>query len=375
MWAWRKHRGNPKPVCDYYLELKTMVSNAAESYEQVPVPALPSDGILCKMLASGVCRSDHSLLTIEKQASWFQEEYILGHEGCGQIIGIGSAVQDDRFQVGDIVALHAVPGCGQDDCPECSRDLSQLCERGHHSGIGQDGFYAPYAAVNIRAAVKVPAVLNTIEHSTEALVGVTPAEAAVATDAVNTAYHAITRRGEVKKDETVFLFGLGGLGLNALQILIHIGTRVIVSDIRQELLDEAQKLGIPSGDLVPVGTPPQKFIAENDLAGKIDTVLDFVGTHQTFEDAQHIVRRGGKLLCIGSLDTENTIHMKIGTRKRLSIIFSYGGQVRDLAQVLDLIAAGCIKPQVDMRKLEEFDQVLQDLCGGKIRSRVALLFE
>lgn len=86
----------------------------------------------------------------------------------------------------------------------------------------------------------------------------------------------------------VFLFGLGGLGLNALQILIHIGARVIVSDIRQELLDEAQKLGIPSRDLVPIGTPPQQFIAENDLSGKIDTVLDFVGTHQTFEDAQHI---------------------------------------------------------------------------------------
>ncbi|CAI6081927.1 unnamed protein product [Clonostachys chloroleuca] len=345
MWAWRKHRGNPKPI-----------------YEQVPVPSLPSNGILCKMLASGVCRSDHSLLTIDKQAAWFEDKYILGHEGCGQIVGIGSAVQDGRFQVGDVVALHAVPGCGQVDCPECSRDLAQLCERGHHSGIGQDGFYAPYAAIDIRGAVKVPK-------------GVTPAEASVATDAVSTAYHAITRRGQVMKDETVFLFGLGGLGLNALQILIHIGAKVIVSDIRQELLDEAHKLGIPSRHLVPIGTAPQQFVAENDLSGKIDTVLDFVGTHQTFEDAQHIVRRGGKLLCIGSLDTENTIHMKIGTRKRLSFIFSYGSQVKDLEQVLDLIAAGRIKPQVETRKLEQFDEVLEALCDGKVRARIALLHE
>jgi propanol-preferring alcohol dehydrogenase len=176
---------------------------------------------------------------------------------------------------GDIVALHAVPGCGQDECPECSRDLDQLCERGHHSGIGQDGFYAPFAAVDIKAAVKVPN-------------GVTPAEAAVATDAVTTAFHAITRRGEVKKHETVFLFGLGGLGFNALQIVRHIGSRVIVSDIRQELLDEAKALGIPEKDIVPVGKSPQEFVKENSLEGKIDTVLDFVGTHQTFEDAQHI---------------------------------------------------------------------------------------
>ncbi|KAF4447333.1 hypothetical protein F53441_9130 [Fusarium austroafricanum] len=285
-----------------------------------------------------------------------------GHEGCGQIIEIGSAVTDSELKVGDIVALHAVPGCGAVDCPECSRDLAQLCERGHHSGIGQDGFYAPYAAVDIRAAVKVPD-------------GVTPAEAAVATDAVNTAYHAITRRGEVKKNETVFLFGLGGLGLNALQIVLHIGARVIVSDIRQELLDEAKDLGVPEGDIVPVGMPPQEFVKQKGLEGKIDTVLDFVGRHQTFEDAQHIVRRGGKLLCIGSLDTENTIHMKIGTRKRLSFIFSYGGQVSDLEKVLELIASGHISPRVETKRLEDFEEVLEALGEGKIKSRVALLHE
>ncbi|KAJ4109679.1 hypothetical protein NW768_012115 [Fusarium equiseti] len=198
------------------------------------------------------------------------------------------------------------------------------------------------------------------------------------------------RRGEVKKKETVFLFGLGGLGFNALQILMYIGARVIISDIRQDLLDEAKHLGIPSSDIVPVETSPQDFILANNLSGKIDTVLDFVGTHQTFEDAQHIgkfmlltpwlrltvlVRRGGKLLCIGSLDTENTIHMKIGTRKRLSFIFSYGAQVEDLKQVLGLIATGHIRPRVETRKIPEFEQVLEELGKGKIKSRVALLHE
>ncbi|WAO97396.1 PKS-ER domain-containing protein [Fusarium falciforme] len=342
MLAWRKHRGSSKPV-----------------FEEVPLPKVSPTGVLCKVLASGVCRSDHSLLTIDKQASWFEEKYTLGHEGCGQIVQLGSAVHQDKFQVGDIVALHAVPGCGRHDCPECSRDLSQLCEKGHHSGIGQDGFYAPYAAVDIRGVVKVPS-------------GVTPAQAAVATDAVNTAYHAIRRRAEVNAHETIFLFGLGGLGFNALQILLHIGPRIIVSDIRQGRLDEAQKLGIPPCDIVPIGASPQEFVTGAKLDGKIDTVLDFVGTHQTFEDAQHIVRRGGKLICIGSLDTENTIHMKIGTRKRLTYIFSYGGQVRDLEEVLQLIADGSITPQVEMSKLAEFPRILESLVSGEVRARVAL---
>lgn len=116
--------------------------------------------------------------------------------------------------------------------------------------------------------------------------GVTPAEAAVATDAVNTAYHAIHRRGEVKATETVFLFGLGGLGFNALQIIHNIGARVIVSDIKQQRLDEALKLGIPEGNIVPVGKSPVEFVAKRGLL--IDTVADFVGTHQTFSDAQDI---------------------------------------------------------------------------------------
>lgn len=57
---------------------------------------------------------------------------------------------------GDIVALHAVPGCRNEFCTECDRDLSQICERGHHSGIGQDGFYAAYATIDIRGAVPLP---------------------------------------------------------------------------------------------------------------------------------------------------------------------------------------------------------------------------
>lgn len=112
--------------------------------------------------------------------------------------------------------------------------------------------------------------------------------AAVATDAVNTAYHGIVRRAEVKKEETVFLFGLGGLGFNALQVVRYIGARVIVSDLRSEKLELAVQKGVPREDVVSVGKGIPEFVVDNGLQGKIDTVLDFVGSHQTFHDAQHI---------------------------------------------------------------------------------------
>lgn len=65
--------------------------------------------------------------------------------------------------------------------------------------------------------------------------------------------------------------------------------------------------------------------------------------------------------------------MKNGIRKRLSFIFSYGGQVPDLEEVLGLIAQGVIRPQVEKGKLEDFPNVLQNLVDGKIKDRFALV--
>lgn len=87
------------------------------------------------------------------------------------------------------------------------------------------------------------------------------------------------------------------------------------------------------------------------------------------------MRRGGKLLCVGSISTENTVYMKIGTRKRLSFIFTYGGQVRDVKEALDLIAKGVISPQVTLAKLEDFPAKLAALVNGEIQGRTALMME
>lgn len=76
--------------------------------------------------------------------------------------------------------------------------------------------------------------------------------------------------------------------MNALQVVLNIGARVIVSDTRQACLDAARSLGVPAEDIVPSSRPPQEFLRDHGLTNKIDTVLDFVGKHQTFEDAQHI---------------------------------------------------------------------------------------
>ncbi|KXT02299.1 hypothetical protein AC578_198 [Pseudocercospora eumusae] len=367
MHAWRKHRGIDEPI-----------------WEEVPVPSVPATGFLCKMLAAGVCHSDEAILVDRSpRRPWFQDKFTLGHEGCGEIIAIGEKVTDKSFKVvcqkphiyhpspssssskltpskGDIIAMIAGPGCGHESCHECSHSLPQLCATGHHSGIGQDGYFAPYASIDQRGAALVP---NTI----------TPGIAAAATDAVLTAYHAVVRRAQVQPHETVFIFGLGGLGFNGMQVCRAIGARVIVSDVREERLHAAKEFGVQ--DVVPVGKDIREFVKERGLEGKIDTTIDFVGVEQTFADAQAIVRAAGKLVCVGTLAAENTIQMKTCVRNRLSILFSYGGNIEDLKEALDLIAQGKLKPQVESGRLEDFPKWLKDLCDGKVKGRVALTCE
>lgn len=61
-----------------------------------------------------------------------------------------------KHKLGDKVAIYAVPGCGLESCGECGRDLSHLCRTGQHHGIGQDGCFTDYIAIDQRAAVPLP---------------------------------------------------------------------------------------------------------------------------------------------------------------------------------------------------------------------------
>ncbi|KAL6708930.1 hypothetical protein ACN47E_002337 [Coniothyrium glycines] len=329
MHAWRKHKGCFEPI-----------------WERVATPTPHLTGALVKVIAAGVCRSDYNLLNNENQPSWYKDQFTLGHEGCGRIVQLGSSVtKESGFAIGDVVAMCAVPGCGAPDCEECSCDLPQLCLNGYRSGIGMDGFFAEYCVV----------------------------DAAVATDAVTTAYHAIHRRGKITSKDVVFLFGLDGLGFNALQIIKAIGARVFVSDVKQENLDDAIGLGVSQEDVVPVGKNIREWVRENGRDGMISVTADFVGTEQTFSDAQHIVRQAGRLLCVGTLNHDNTVHMKLAIRKRLDIIFSYGGQTKDIKEALDLIAQGILNPTVADGNFEALPKVIENLEAGKVQGRVALV--
>lgn len=103
------------------------------------------------------------------------------------------------------VAIDGRNPCLHPTCPKCSIDSDNACSQHSPVGLGIDGSYAPFVAVPARVIVPVNATKEEIP----------PAVAAVSTDAVLTSYHALR---DLKEGETVLIIGIGGVGINAIQI-------------------------------------------------------------------------------------------------------------------------------------------------------------
>ncbi|TKA71467.1 hypothetical protein B0A55_07800 [Friedmanniomyces simplex] len=312
--------------------------------KRVPIPKPDADGLLVKILAMGVCHSDCTIAAMDEPIPGMRMEFILGHEACGEIVQLGSNVKESEYAVGDKVAILIVPGCDNTTCPQCNRALHAICrapDSGNY-GIGvSDGMFAEYIAIATRAAVKLPAGVDIIK-------------AAVAADAVLTSYHAVRYTADVQPNQTVAIFGLGGVGLNGLQTALHLrAKRILVVDKRQATLDEAIKLGIAKEDTFCTGDANAKriehYVAEAGI--QVDTALDFVGHSETFQSAQFTV----------------------SVMNALTIKGSYSGTRKGLAECLDLMAKGVLKPLVETKSIEDLPSVLHDLDEGKVKSRMVLL--
>jgi len=111
--------------------------------------------------------------------------------------------------------------------------------------------------------------------------------AAVATDAVLTAYHAVKAEARIGPGMTVVVYGLGGLGLNAVQIALHLGAeRVLIVDKKRTAVDQGIKLGIAEKNAfcLDEGRKVEEVVTAEGI--HVDATIDFVSTGETFLSAQ-----------------------------------------------------------------------------------------
>lgn len=315
-----------------------------------PVPKPGPGEVRVRVEACGLCGSDLFL-----QKGGFGDRtplpIIPGHEAAGVVDAIGDGV--DGVTVGDQVALYYITTPPDD--PWASRGRPNISPHVTRMGVDVDGAFAEYV-LRPPAALIVPRA------------PVPPPVLAVLTDAVATPLHGLKRVAKLQPDETLVVFGVGGLGSNAVQIGKAIGARVIAVTRSAAKLRLARELGADETVAAEDGDPVAAVKALTGGYGP-DVVIQCVGSAAVDEQAIAAGGPGGRVVLIGaSLDPFQARAVDIFWRE-LSVLGSRGFVPDDIRDAIDLYLDGTITVEhliQAVRPLEAANDALDDLRAGHV---------
>lgn len=207
----------------------------------IPIPTPGKGQMLVQVKATGLCHTDCNVLSGKDDMLFWKRPITLGHEIAGIIVDLGPDVTS--FSIGERV----VSGVGTSH-PLTIEDVTTS------AGIGYDGGYAEFAVFNEVKTLRIPD-------------GATFAHAAVATDAVATAYHAVVAEGQATSSSTIAIIGLGGLGLSGVSIASFMGAKVYGVDVNPK----KYPMALHSGALTCAKS------LEYFSGIRFDAVVDFAG--------------------------------------------------------------------------------------------------
>ena len=297
----------------------------------VPDPDCVSDGVVLKVLACGICRSDwHAWTGTDPDISL---PHIPGHEFCGEVVAVGAGV--DRWRVGDRVIAPFILACGH--CGDCQAGNQTTCATQVVPGFTQDGAFAEYISVP-RADVNLTALPDTMD----------PALAASLGCRVTTAWHALTGRAALRPGEWLAIWGAGGIGLSAMLLGRALGARVVVVDVVDEKLDFASKLGADAA--INASNPNALEHLHQITGGGAHVAIEALGIPETTRNALLSLRKLGRMVQIGmpaGKHTEMTLPMDAVYSGQLAIYGTRGMPAHRYPSLLSVIEGG----QVDLTPL------------------------
>ncbi|MGP4012786.1 alcohol dehydrogenase catalytic domain-containing protein, partial [Streptomyces sp. 4N124] len=186
----------------------------AEVRNDAPDPTPAPHGVLVRVEATGLCRSDwHGWQGHDEDITL---PHVPGHELAGVVEAVGDRVT--AWRPGDRVTVPFVCACGT--CASCAAGDQQVCERQTQPGFTHWGSFAEYVALD-HADVNLVAVPDGMSFATAASLGCRFA----------TAFRAVVQQGRVAAGEWVAVHGCGGVGLSAVMIAAASGARVIAVDV------------------------------------------------------------------------------------------------------------------------------------------------
>ncbi len=290
----------------------------------MPDPAPSGDGVVLRVLACGVCRSDwHAWAGADPDVVL---PIIPGHEYCGEVVATGAAVT--RWKPGDRVIAPFILGCGT--CGDCAAGHQTICDRQAVPGFTCDGAYAEMIAVP-HADANLTALPDTLD----------PAVAASLGCRVTTAWQALIGRARIQPGEWLAVFGGGGVGISALLLARALGARVIIVDVVAEKLDYAASLG---ADAVLNAAELDAPGAIRDITGGgAHVALEALGIEATTVAAMRSLRKLGRMVQIGmpvGEDAQMSLPMDALYAGQLSLHGTRGMPTWRYGALLNLIAGG-----------------------------------
>jgi len=295
------------------------------SVVELGLPEVEVDGVVVKVEANGLCRSDwHGWMGHDSD---IKLPHVPGHELAGVISSVGSGVT--KFAVGDRVTVPFVCGCGK--CEFCLRGDAQVCPTQTQPGFTGFGSFAEYVALS-NADFNLVRIPDGVSFATAAALGCRFA----------TAYRGLVKRALVKSGEIVVVYGCGGVGLSAVMIAKALGASVYAVDVNESALEMAASLG--ANVLNASKVDPVSVMQE---LGGAHVAVDALGSDVTAGQSVMSLRRLGRHLQLGLLLTADGLTAMPMARViawELDLLGSHGMAARDYPEMLAMVAAGDLDP-------------------------------
>ncbi|MDI2027753.1 NDMA-dependent alcohol dehydrogenase [Saccharopolyspora sp. TS4A08] len=346
------------------------------SVEEIELDPPKNREATVKLAASGICHSDDHLDTGDIPLPW--APILGGHEGAGVVTEIGPGAEG--LEVGDHVVCSFLPSCGR--CTMCVSGRSNMCALGagvlggtspdgthriHARGKGVGamsylGTFAPYVTVPVDALVKID---EDIPLEKAALIGC----------GVPTGWGSSVYAADMQLGDTVVIFGVGGVGMNAVQGARHRGAKNIIAvDPVAYKRERAPEFG--ATHTAENAEQAAELVSEMTNGQGADRVLITVGVAHgsLLEPAQAMTRRGGTVVLTAAAPvTQRDVQIDLFTfamsGKRLQgTLYGSTNSRNDIPLITDLYRRGELKLDELVTRtysLDDINTAFQDLREGK----------
>jgi threonine 3-dehydrogenase len=291
--------------------MKALVKSRSERglwLEEVPEPQIGINDVLIRVLLTGICGTD---LHIYEWDDWAQRTIpvplVIGHEFVGEIVKVGSNVND--FHPGMIVSGEGHVVCGR--CRNCLAGRRHLCAHTQGVGVNRAGAFAEY--------ISLP--MSNIWRHHDAI----PLEIAAIFDPFGNAVHTALSFPVLGED--VLITGGGPIGLMAAAVVKHAGARfTVVTDLNSTRLDLAKKIGVTRA-VNPKESPVAQVQRELGMQEGFDVGLEMSGNPAAFREMLTNMSHGAKISMLGIPNGEIAIDWRDVIFNMLTIKGIYGREM------------------------------------------------